>query len=215
MSVYGDDALRLIRDAKRTADSPTLSAYRDDLVRNVQMEMRHLTTALRDIMKERTAVANAAQSQPTPEAEESFAGLTVAGLMHRSSLQRSKRCLLAYSRHRIDRIVDTLWDLGGGSGSSAAALPADMKRNLSPLETDFIAGYTALVSDYRGRFLDVDLGAALVPPRDLFAEVRVLKDCGEVQTENGAVRLVKNSQHYLRRTDIEPFITAGYLRHIE
>lgn len=206
MSIYGDDALKLIRDAKRTAESPSLAPYRDDLVRNVQMEMRHLSSSLRDILAQRETAGT------TPETTQ---GLTVAATMHHLSLRRSKRCLLAYSRHRLDRIMDMLWDLGGGSASSSAAVPADLRRNLSPAEAEFITGYTTLVSDYRGQFLDVDLGAALVPPRDLFVEVRVLKDCGEVQTENGAVRLVKNSQHYLRRTDVESFITAGYLRHIE
>lgn len=202
--MYGDDALKLVRDAKRTAEAPSLAPYRDDLVRNVVLEMRYLSFSLRDIIAQRETAE--------PEA---LKGLTVAATMHHLSLRRSKRCLLAYSRHRLDRITDMLWELGGGAASSGAALPSDLRRNLSPNEAEFIAGYTALVSGYRGKFLDVDIGAALVPPRDLFVEVRVLKDCGEVQTENGAVRLVKNSQHYLRRTDVEPFITAGYLRHIE
>ncbi|KAI8817043.1 DNA replication complex GINS protein PSF1 [Fimicolochytrium jonesii] len=203
--MYADDALKLVRDAKRTSDSPTLAPYRDDLIRNVQLEMRQLASHLRDIMSAR-------ESAPTPQHAQ---GLTVAATMHHLSLRRSKRCLLAYTRHRLDRITETLWDLGGAAASSAAAMPADLRRNLSPAEMEFVNGYTALVSSYRSGFLDVDMGAALVPPRDLFVEVRVLKDCGEVQTENGAVRLVNNSQHYLRRTDVEPFITAGYLRHIE
>ncbi|TPX67126.1 hypothetical protein SpCBS45565_g04071 [Spizellomyces sp. 'palustris'] len=204
MSIYSDDALKLVRDAKRTAETPSLSPYRDDLVRNVLLEMRHLEASLRDILAQR--------EKALPE---QVTGLTAAATMHHLALRRSKRCLLAYTRHRVDRILDTLWELGGGSGSSNAALPADLRRNLSSSEADFIVGYTGLVSEYRGQFLEVDLGAALVPPRDLFVEVRVLKDCGEVMTENGAVRLVKNSQHYLRRTDVEPFITAGYLKHIE
>ncbi|KAI9011091.1 DNA replication complex GINS protein PSF1 [Gaertneriomyces semiglobifer] len=202
--MYGDDALKLVREAKRTADAPCIPPYRDDLVRSALLEIQHLYGSLTDIVDQRPTVP--------PEQRR---GLTVAATMHNLGLRRSKRCLLAYTRHRVDRIIDTLWDLGGGSGSSGAALPADARRNLSPAESEFVSGYTALVSEYRGHYLDVDVGAALVPPRDLFVEVRVLKDCGEVQTENGAVRLVKNSQHYLRRTDVEPFITAGYLRHIE
>ncbi|KAI8917189.1 hypothetical protein PhCBS80983_g00044 [Powellomyces hirtus] len=211
MSVYGDDAHKLIRDAKRTAESPVLAPYRGDLVRNVLAEMQHLSSSLREIMAARDRVIATSSSPPTPEIAAEVQGLTVAATMHSLSITRSKRCLLAYARHRVTRLVDTVWDLSGG----AATIPVDVRRNLSPQESDFVAGYTALVSEYKGLFLDVDLGAALVPPRDLFVEVRVLKDCGEVQTESGAVRLVKNSQHYLRRTDVEPFITAGYLRHIQ
>jgi len=32
---------------------------------------------------------------------------------------------------------------------------------------------------------DVELGGSLEPPRDLYVEVRVLKDAGEIQTEYG------------------------------
>ncbi|KAJ3175840.1 DNA replication protein psf1 [Geranomyces variabilis] len=245
MSVYGDDAHKLIRDAKRTADSPALAPYRSDLVRNVLSEMQYLSASLREIVSAHDAAVTSAhnnnapqppappplpssdqqnqyqdqhhhqhQHRPQPErpTAETLRGLEIAANMHRLSLERSKRCLLAYGRHRVDRLVETVWELSGGA---AAGMPAEARRALSVQEAEFASAYAALVSEYRGAFLDVDVGAALVPPGDLFVEVRVLKDCGEVQTESGAVRLVKNSQHYLRRTDVEPYITAGYLRHIE
>ncbi|KAJ3156675.1 DNA replication protein psf1 [Geranomyces michiganensis] len=261
MSTYNDEAHKLIRDAKRTADSPALAPYRNDLVRNVLSEMQYLSASLREIVSAHDAAVTSVQNilpaanvaQPPPplpsssssspsspsvalslsspsssphnqqqqqqitqqdEPErptaETLRGLEIAANMHRLSLERSKRCLLAYGRHRVDRLVETVWDL-----TAAAGMPPEARRALSVQEAEFVAAYAALVSEYRGAFLDVDVGAALVPPGDLFVEVRVLKDCGEVQTESGAVRLVKNSQHYLRRTDVEPYITAGYLRHIE
>ncbi|KAJ3170747.1 DNA replication protein psf1 [Geranomyces variabilis] len=242
MSVFGDDAHKLIRDAKRTADSPALAPYRNDLVRSVLSEMQYLSASLREIVSAHDAAVTSAHNStnpPQPQAPpplpssdppnqdhqqqqnriqperptaETLRGLEIAANMHRLSLERSKRCLLAYGRHRVDRLVETVWELSGGA---AAGMPAEARRALSVQEAEFASAYAALVSEYRGAFLDVDVGAALVPPGDLFVEVRVLKDCGEVQTESGAVRLVKNSQHYLRRTDVEPYITAGYLRHIE
>ena len=45
-------------------------------------------------------------------------------------------------------------------------------------------------------------------------EVRVLEDCGKIQTESGVINLVKNSQHYLRRTDVERLVSQGYLKHL-
>ena len=61
----------------------------------------------------------------------------------------------------------------------------------------------------------MDLGAPLVPPKDLFVEVRVMRELGEIVTTSGAIaRLTKGSQHHLKRTDVEQFITLGYLKQI-
>ncbi|KAJ3291209.1 DNA replication protein psf1 [Borealophlyctis nickersoniae] len=208
MSTYGEDAVKLVRDAKRMADAPGLPPYRDDLVRDTLLEMRHLSSTLPSILKHREELLSNNE-------HDAALGLSIAATMHHLSLKRSKRCLLAYSRARVDRLTDAVWELGGAAGGGAARLPADIRKHMSPAETEFASEYANLVAAYKGSFLDVDLGAALVPPRDLFIEVRVVKDCGEVMTESGPVRLVKDSQHYLRRTDVEGFITAGYLRHIE
>jgi len=71
-----------------------------------------------------------------------------------------------------------------------------------------------VLTDYKAHYLDLDLTAAPLPPKELFVEVRVVKDCGELQTEHGMVNLQKNSQHFLRRTDVEHLIKQGYLLHL-
>jgi len=71
------------------------------------------------------------------------------------------------------------------------------------------------MTQYRMHFLDLDLNSSLLPPKELFVEVRVLEDCGRIQTEYGTVNLVKNSQHYLRRTDVERLVQQGYLKHLD
>lgn len=53
------------------------------------------------------------------------------------------------------------------------------------------------------------------PPKDLYIEVRVLRDCGEVMTENGLVHLEANSTHFLRRADVEQLIRQGLLEQIK
>lgn len=55
----------------------------------------------------------------------------------------------------------------------------------------------------------------LKPPKDLFVEVRVLKDYGEIVTDKGTVNLKKNTVHYLRRTDVELLIRQGVLEQTE
>ncbi|KAL9098204.1 MAG: hypothetical protein Q9163_006093 [Psora crenata] len=42
-----------------------------------------------------------------------------------------------------------------------------------------------MLAAYKGQWTDIDLTGSLEPPRDLFVDVRVLKDAGEIQTEYG------------------------------
>lgn len=49
----------------------------------------------------------------------------------------------------------------------------------------------------------------ILPPRDLYIEVRVLQDCGELYTQSGPVNLTANSTHFLRRVDVEHLIRSG------
>jgi GINS complex subunit 1 len=48
----------------------------------------------------------------------------------------------------------------------------------------------------------------------MHTQVRCLEDIGEIATEEGSVQLEKGSQHFLRRSDVEPLIRAGKLEHI-
>ena len=44
----------------------------------------------------------------------------------------------------------------------------------------------------------------LEPPKNLYVEVRVIKDCGMTTLpESGDVYLEKNTIHFLRRSDVE------------
>lgn len=54
----------------------------------------------------------------------------------------------------------------------------------------------------------------LYPPKELFIEVRCLEDIGEIATEEGTIVLEKDSQHFVRRSDVEAFIRLGKLEHL-
>lgn len=62
--------------------------------------------------------------------------------------------------------------------------------SLSPEEEEYFRVYSDLLAAYKGQWTDVDLTGSLEPPRDLFIDVRVLKDAGEIQTEYGWVFLL-------------------------
>lgn len=57
--------------------------------------------------------------------------------------------------------------------------------NLSPEEEEYVRQYGELLAAFKGQWTDVDLTGSLEPPKDLFVDVRVLKDAGEIQTEYG------------------------------
>jgi GINS complex subunit 1 len=114
------------------------------------------------------------------------------------AMRRSKRCLLAYHRTRTEKLEELVWkgfdvaDLsgqqvagnGGGEGGSSGAAG---KSSLSPQEEEYVRSYGDLLAAYKGQWTDIDLTGSLEPPRDLFVDVRVLKDAGAIETEYGQV----------------------------
>ncbi|RYO84032.1 hypothetical protein DL766_001286 [Monosporascus sp. MC13-8B] len=142
-------------------------------------------------------------------------------------MRRNKRCLLAYHKTRTDRLEELVWkgydvvDLAGQQvrdGPGMAGAGPGMRNGdgdssgLSPQEEDYVRHYSDLLAAYKGQWTDIDLTGSLEPPRDLFIDVRVLKDAGEIQTEYGAITLTKNSQFYVRQGDVERLIAQGYLQ---
>jgi len=85
-----------------------------------------------------------------------------------------------------------------------------IEENLSASEQELLTNYEQLVASYSDK-VQIDISSSLYPPRALYLEVKVLKDCGTIMTENGPVHLRKDTLHYLKRTDIELLIQQGYL----
>jgi len=52
------------------------------------------------------------------------------------------------------------------------------------------------------------------PPKNLYIEVRVLEDCGEILTESGSINLERNTTHFLRRSDVEHLVRQGMLEEV-
>lgn len=130
---------------------------------------------------------------------------------------------------------------GGGAGAHAAqaqaaqqaqqaaqmggaAAPQDVRSKLSPHEVDFLRSYAASLLTLRtdafssaagagaGPTEDIDLLAPIAhPPKDLQVHVRVVRDCGVVHTELGAIDFKRGHRFLVRRSDIEHLIVQGYL----
>lgn len=166
-----------MQDAKRIRNLENLPAYKTETVRAVTREVRDLD---RDV----TQILQSMNGSFDPSSDPATATNL---LVNHLCMRRNKRCLLAYHRTRTDKLEEMVWkgsDVematsnnvgeGGEEGSS-----------LSPEEEEYVRQFGDLLAAYKGRWTDVDLTGSLEPPRDLFIDVRVLKDAGEIQTEYG------------------------------
>lgn len=130
------------------------------------------------------------------------------------AVRRNKRALLVYHNQRMEMLKSVFWASGGQLGSLLGQDKA-IRKNLAPAEVDFIRGYAQLVLDYKAAFskASLDLTSPVMgkPPKELFVQVRVLKDIGDVETEWGTVSFVKDSLVFVRRPDVERLILNGYL----
>ncbi|KAI0757210.1 hypothetical protein C8Q80DRAFT_1132485 [Daedaleopsis nitida] len=116
---------------------------------------------------------------------------------------------------------------GGARGDAGTgAAPQDIRSKLSPHEVDFLRSYAASLLLLRteafssaskaaaghGVTEDIDLLAQIShPPKDLQVHVRVVRDCGIIHTELGAIDFKRGHRFLVRRSDIEHLIQQGYL----
>ncbi|RPD63147.1 hypothetical protein L227DRAFT_415731 [Lentinus tigrinus ALCF2SS1-6] len=112
----------------------------------------------------------------------------------------------------------------GQEDAQLGAAPQDIRSKLSPHEVDFLRSYAASLLTLRteafssgagagnGPTEDIDLFAPIAhPPKDLQVHVRVVRDCGIVYTELGAIDFKRGHRFLVRRSDIEHLIVQGYL----
>lgn len=50
-----------------------------------------------------------------------------------------------------------------------------------------------------------------LPPKSVFVQIRIVTDCGTIQTEDGFISLSKNSIHFIRRCFIEHLIKKRFV----
>lgn len=198
----GDLATQLVTESRRSTATDTLFKYNDTLVRTIIREQRGLenmtTTALESIPE----LQDASQLPP-------------AVAIYQTAILRNKRCLLAYHQHRMNYLKDLYWNLGG-------ALPPilsnpQIRANLAPHEVEFLREYNAMVVDFRADFTDeLDITSGIeAPPKDIHVLVRVVKDCGVIQTEVGTIDFQKGQRFMVRKSDIEHLIIQGYLEEVQ
>ncbi|THH17971.1 hypothetical protein EUX98_g9035 [Antrodiella citrinella] len=217
---YGELATQLLIESRRSTATDTLLKYNDILVRSIIREQRQLEALIRDVL------ANGESLGDDPN--------TPTILLYQTAILRNKRCLLAYHHHRLERLKDMFWTVGGalplllsthstttGGGKAninASANSADVRSKLSPHEVDFLRSYSDSLLQFRSGVLateEVDLFAPITrPPKDLHVLVKVVRDCGVIQTEVGAIDFRRGQRFLVRRADVEHLIVQGYLEEV-
>lgn len=176
--------------AKRIQALTHLPPYQTELVREITREVG-------DLDKDVSNTLAPFQGSFNPAAEPATA---CAVLVNHLCMRRNKRCLLAYHRVRSDKLEEICWNgeevLDQEQQSHNGSRPGGVERpgmsaeagnasSLSPEEEEYVRQYGDMLAAYKGQWTDIDLTGSLEPPRDLFIDVRVLKDAGEIQTEYG------------------------------
>ncbi|KAI8810005.1 hypothetical protein BJ742DRAFT_852150 [Cladochytrium replicatum] len=81
---------------------------------------------------------------------------------------------------------------------------AQQQTHIHPHDQRFLQEHRKLIGDYKEHFLDNAVGAALVPPKDAYITVRVLRDVGQIVLSDGSVvTMMKGTQRYVKRSDVE------------
>lgn len=83
---------------------------------------------------------------------------------------------------------------------------------LSKSECKLVSSYHEILDAYLFRFSNsLLLKKSSSPPKDLYTHIKVVKECGMVQTEDGFLVLSKNSYHYIRKSFVEHLINKGFV----
>ena len=170
-----------MQHAKRTQNLGHLPPYQTELVRAVASEVR-------DLDKDVTRLLEPFQGSFDPSQDPATA---CALLVDHLSMRRNKRCLLAYHRVRAEKLEQMCWDgkdvleQQGQNGVDLTQGADGNQSSLSPEEQEYFRQYNDMLAAYKGQWTDIDLTGSLDPPKDLFIDVRVLKNAGEIQTEYG------------------------------
>ncbi|KAG4302838.1 hypothetical protein PCANB_000798 [Pneumocystis canis] len=193
--MIGDLATKLMFEAHRAMRLDVLPAYETERVQAIVREISALEEASKELLNKHGGETFSQIQKPD---------IAIHLLIQHLCKLRNKRCLLAYHHVRITRLAEACW-------TNTFSLDSVL---LLPSERTYLRAYTSLLSYYTRHWPGIDFTGILEPPTDLYVNVRVLRDIGEIQTEYGAITLNKNSQFFLRLTDVEGLVRQGYLQKV-
>ncbi|XP_065315710.1 DNA replication complex GINS protein PSF1-like isoform X2 [Gordionus sp. m RMFG-2023] len=187
----------------------TLKIFNEKKIKEIYDEMRHLFQ-LNEIEASRSL---------NEDISSNFSTL----LVRHACLERHRRCIFNYI---LMFIKERRWDHG-------IILPTEIKKNINKAEVNlkknifyhillknkWFIKYTNSINKYLVNAGLSELGFNMIyskkPPKSTYIQVRCLKDYIDYGSENGEmINFKENSQHFLSRSQCEPLIQKGILKHI-
>ncbi|KAI0768487.1 hypothetical protein BD413DRAFT_479344 [Trametes elegans] len=233
---YGDLATQLLTESKRSTATNTLLKYNDVLVRAIVREQRDLEAQIEAALARSAADPAAADRAPGENPHMPTILLyQTAILRNKRCLLAYHHHRLEFLKDLFWSVGGALPLLLALPPAGANTNATDVRSKLSPHEVDFLRSYSASLltlrteafsstaaaaaaaaaagpAGVRGLTEDIDLLAPIShPPKDLQVHVRVVRDCGIVHTELGAIDFKRGHRFLVRRSDIEHLIVQGYL----
>lgn len=200
---FGQRGRDLLQELKR---SDWVPSYNEEGVRGTMEEIDLHYKEIKDIAQ---TASTEDSTNPIP------LQVKPAFLLHEASIQRNKRCLLAYHMYRLEKMKQLRWD-------GCTILSPHQRSLLSEAEIDFFSQYDELISSYTTNMdLIFSSSSSSMPPLedDYFVEVRVASSgVGRIITEEGnSISLDAGTTHHLRRSDVEHLLRQGLLQqlHVE
>ncbi|XP_024608475.1 DNA replication complex GINS protein PSF1 isoform X2 [Neophocaena asiaeorientalis asiaeorientalis] len=170
-----------------------------------------LEDGLRQVLEEMKALYEQNQSDVNEAKSGGRSDLIPTIKFRHCSLLRNQRCTVAYLYDRLLRIRALRWECG-------SVLPSALRFHMSAEEMEWFNHYKKSLATYMrslGGHEGLDITQDMKPPKNLYIEVRCLKDYGEFEVDDGtSVLLKKNSQHFLPRGKCEQLIRQGILEHV-
>ena len=119
---------------------------------------------------------------------------------------KNKRCLYAYLNNRMNKIENYVWNLTG-------SLPKHIEKCFDEKDKNYYEQYNKLISRYSKMIgdTDFDLTKDYLPPKDLYIEVRALKDIKNINTFEGKINVTKGHTYSFKRQDIEHYLRSGLM----
>ena len=210
----------LILELKRTThhvdnNNAELAPYNAQLVRKCFQDVQKSFQSLREEMQAVQQMQAESKTQDSEDEEEDdntkkpSMNARPSILFHNACIQRQKRCLLTYHKHRMDRIQQIVV---ANSHTSTTGQDSDkwLQHN-NVHEAEFAHDYQQLREQYASEFFELNL----LPPTSHMVQVKVVEDLyqqlgGPVVLDSGrSVSLHKGSRWYLPRSDVLEYLQAG------
>lgn len=181
--MYAEKSKKLVKELKT---SKWLPPYNSNLITEIVTEIDLLLLKLRESISSNQDTLSVIQA---------------------NFIQRNKRGVLAYLNYRTYKLESLRIETG-------PTIPPHFSNQLCAEEIDYFRKYSALVQEYSRKVSKfIDITGDLVPPKDIYIEVKVKDDVGDINLPvAGPVTLKKNTVQLLRREDAATLVRQGVLQ---